>query len=87
VALDCYLAMCKVALVDGDDVDDTKTLSEVLGVPVVLHEGCEWQPDTDKQCLCNCDVHAMAAAAGKACEDVSDDWDNWAFVDWVITSR
>ena len=79
--------MCKSVIVDGDEIDDTKSLSDRLGVPVILHSGCDWEPEPEGECLCNCDVPAMAEAAGKACEDVSSDWDDWAFIDWVITSR
>jgi len=79
--------MCKSAMVDGEECDDTKTLSEKLGVPVILHDGCDWEPDAEGECLCNCDVPAMAKAAGVKCKDVSNDWDKWAFVDWVLTKK
>jgi len=73
--------MCRSVSVNGTKVDDTKTLSEMLGVPVILSPWCSWQPNPDGECLCHCDVPAMANAAGKTCEASLS-----SLVDWVITS-
>lgn len=54
-----------------------------MDTPVVLIDGAEFDPSEDT-CLCTVDVMAMAKNAGRRCEKVSDDWDKWAWIDYVI---
>lgn len=77
--------MCRTVTVDGDEIEDTKELSEKLGVPAMLQEGCDWVLDPDGECLCNCDVVAMAQAAGAKYKRPVGDEQFWG-INWVITT-
>ena len=77
--------MCNLAVV-GNARNELKTAGDVrreLNTPIVLIEGVSFEP-TDDQCLCTVDVVAMAKNAGRQCEYVGQDWDNWAWIDFVI---
>lgn len=69
--------MCRLVIVDGEEVETIGELSRRLGAP---------SPRAD-QCLCCCDVEGMAKAAGAKCKDVRDDDRGDLFwVDYIITT-
>lgn len=78
--------MCVSVLVNDVEISSVLTLSQALGVPVKLLPGCDWEVITD-ECLCNCDIESMAKDANKEITDVSNDWDNYAFIDYLINDR
>ena len=78
--------MCQMAVVGNRSNPWLQLAGEVsdeLGTPIVLVEGATYEPDPDS-CLCTVDVMQMAKNAGRKCVDVSNDWDDWSFIDYVI---
>lgn len=64
--------MCKAVYVDGEYVDSTFELSELLKVPVVMFGDLDVYQDW---CLCCCDIETMAKNAGlvfHGCDEIGD---------------
>jgi hypothetical protein len=73
--------MCKAVAIGDNVLESCGELSDALGVPIMLREGCTWEPEPD-ECLCNCDIRRMAKEAGRKCAKPTP-YD--PFIDWVIS--
>ena len=62
-------AMCRDVEYNNEYISDVDTLSDRLGPPVIIYDDDE---PLAGECLCNCDIPAMAKAAGKTCEQTND---------------